>query len=55
MPTKEKWFTMTGLPVTAVDLQLSFLLKKTQNNLNQSTKQKAKVWTKGTTREQEDK
>lgn len=46
---------MTGLPIIAVDLQLYFLLKKTQTNPNQTTKQKAKVSTKGTTHEQEDK
>lgn len=44
-----------GLPLTAVDLQLCFLLKNTQNNPNQPSKQKDEVWTKGTTREQEDK
>lgn len=27
-PTKEKSFTTTGLPITAVDLQLCFILKK---------------------------
>lgn len=55
MSTKEKWFTMIGLPTTAVDLQLFSFEKKNPKNPNQPNKQKAEAWTKDTTCEQEDK